>query len=195
MRPSVLTICTAVLLLAPACSRPVLVAPPPAATRDARDETCLEQLRRLGRDGDWLVIRGYHATDNLVSLLTNTPFSHAAVLDLANQQVLEADGTGIHATPLPAFVAKAHRLLLVRPKWSRDGRNLQAVARARELVGRPYDYVGLVGLNAPDRYYCSELAVAIYRPWVRRDDRVPPIIPPNELYYWGTVLFDTGSPD
>jgi len=194
MRPALLTICTA-LLLAPGCSRPVTVTPLRPAERPGRDETALAEVRRLGRDGDWLVIRGYRATDNLVSLLTNSPFSHAAVLDLTNGQVLEADGSGIHATPLPAFVAKAHRLLLVRPKWSREGRNLPAVAQARSLVGRPYDYAGLVGIDRPERYYCSELAVAVYRSWVRKSDHVPPVIPPNELYYWGTVLYDTGSPD
>ncbi len=194
MRPALLTICTA-LLLAPGCSRPVTVAPPRAAERAGRDAETLEALQRLGRDGDWLVIRGYHPTDNLVSLLTNSPFSHAAVLDLARGAAIEADGSGIHVTPLPAFVAKAHRLLLVRPKWSREGRNLEAVALARGLVGKPYDYAGLIGINQPERYYCSELAVAVYRSWVRKSDHVPPVIPPHELYYWGTVRYDTGSPD
>lgn len=194
MRPALLTFCTA-LLVAPGCSRPVTVEPPRAAERAGRDEETLAGLRRLGRDGDWLVIRGYHPTDNLVSLVTNSPFSHAAVLDLANGAVIEADGSGIHVTPLPAFVAKAHRLLLIRPKWSREGRNVHAAAQARSLVGRPYDYAGLIGINHPERYYCSELAVAVYRTWVRKSDHVPPVIPPNELYYWGTVLFDTGSPD
>ncbi len=194
MRPALLTFCTA-LLVAPGCSRPVTVEPPRAAERAGRDEETLAGLRRLGRDGDWLVIRGYHPTDNLVSLVTNSPFSHAAVLDLANGVVIEADGSGIHVTPLPAFVAKAHRLLLIRPKWSREGRNVHAAAQARSLVGRPYDYTGLIGINHPERYYCSELAVAVYRTWVRKSDHVPPVIPPNELYYWGTVLFDTGSPD
>ena len=45
-------------------------------------------LRELGRDGDWLVIRGYHASDNLVSSLTNLPFSHAAVLDTDRDEVI-----------------------------------------------------------------------------------------------------------
>jgi hypothetical protein len=195
MRPALLTICTAALLLACGCSRPVTVTPPRAADRAGWDAAALAELRRLGRDGDWLVIRGYHPTDNLVSLVTNAPFSHAAVLDLSGGKVIEANGSGIHATPLPIFVAKAHRLLLVRPKWSREDRILPAVAQARSLVGKPYDYTGLVGLNHPERYYCSELAVAVYRAWVRKSDHVPPVIPPHELYYWGTVLYDTGSPE
>lgn len=193
MRALPLTLC--ILALATACSRPVLVAPLPAELQSRREAEALEALHRLGRDGDWLVIRGRHATDNLVSLVTNAPFSHAAVLDLGREQVIEADASGVHATALPAFLRKAHRLLLVRPLWSRDGRPAQAVARARDLVGRPYDFTGLVGLDVPSSYYCSELAVAVYRPWVRPSDHVPPIIPPNELHYWGRILFDSGNPD
>lgn len=178
-----------------ACSRPVVVAPLPAELQSSREAGTLAALRRLGRDGDWLVIRGRKGTDNLVSLVTNAPFSHAAVLDLGQEQVIEADASGVHATPLPAFLMKAHRLLLVRPVWSREDRPAQAVAKARGLVGRPYDFTGLVGLNVPSSYYCSELAVAVYRPWVRPSDHVPPIIPPHELHYWGRILFDSGNPD
>ena len=193
MRAVPLTLCS--LVLATACSRPVSVAPLPAELQMARETESMEAIRRLGRDGDWLVIRGRHATDNLVSLVTIAPFSHASVLDLGKDQVIEADATGVHATPLPAFLRKAHRLLLVRPVWSREGRPAQAVAKARSLVGRSYDFTGLVGLNVPSSYYCSELAVAVYRPWVRASDHVPPVIPPNELHYWGRILFDSGNPD
>jgi hypothetical protein len=195
MRPSAVKIgcLVATLLLLAACSRPVTVARPAPEARASRDLETLAALRHLGRDGDWLVIRGYHTTDNLVSLVTNAPFSHAGVLDLERQRVLEADAGGVHATPLPDFVAKAHRLLLVRPKWSGEGRGREALLATRARLGRPYDFGGLVGINHPERYYCSELAVAGYRTWVRKSDHVPPVIPPNELYYWGTVLFDTGS--
>ena len=72
-------VATLAVLLLGACSRPILVAPPP--DREARETRMLEALRRHGQPGDWLVIRGYHATDHLVSALTNAPFSHAAVLD------------------------------------------------------------------------------------------------------------------
>lgn len=193
MRALPLTLCNLALLAA--CSRPVVVAPLPSGLQARREAEALEALRRLGRDGDWLVIRGRHATDNLVSLVTNAPFSHAAVLDLSGNQVVEADASGVHATPLPAFLQKAHRLLLVRPVWAREDRPARAVAKARSLVGRPYDFTGLVGLNVPSSYYCSELAVAVYRPWVRASDHVPPVIPPNELHYWGRILFDSGNPD
>src|SRR6185437_6627915 len=131
---------------------------------------------------DWLVIRGYHATDDLVSAVTDAPFSHAAVLDPERGQVVEAEGKGLHTTPLADFTRKAQRLMLVRPMWASDAAARQAaVEKARSLVGSKYDFAGLVGLNAPDRYYCSELAVAVYGTKVdRRRDHIPPVIPPDQ---------------
>ncbi len=175
------------------CSRPIVIHAP--KDHESREARMLEALRTSGQDGDWLVIRGYHATDNLVSTLTNAPFSHAAVLDRVKDQVVEAEGVGIHTTPLADFVKKAQRLMLLRPMWATDpARQVEALAKARSLVGGKYDFSGLVGLDDPGRYYCSELAVAVYRPHVRAGDHVPPVIPPNELHYWATVLWDSGPP-
>lgn len=176
------------------CSRPIVVTPPTEPVRMERQRLLLAALRSLGEDGDWLVIRGYHPTDHLISAVTNAPFSHVAVLDRERDQVIEADRTGVHLTGLDAFALKAHRLLLVRPKWAALGRNREALTKVRGLVGRPYDFSGLVGLNVPDSYYCSELALAGYRPWVRPADHVPPVIPPHEMLFWGRVIWDSGDP-
>ena len=183
-----------VLLLVGACSRPIVVTPPAAEVHLLRQRQLLEALRSLGEDGDWLVIRGFHGTDHLVSAVTNAPFSHAAVLDRERDQVIEADRTGVHCTRLEDFAPKIHRLMLVRPQWAGQGRNREALLKARGLVGRPYDFSGLVGINDPERYYCSELALATYRAWVKRSDHVPPVIPPFELHYWGRVIWDSGAP-
>src|SRR5262245_16096871 len=110
-----------------ACATPAVVTPVAADRKTVRDAQVLDEVRRLGRDGDWLVIRGYHATDNLVSVATNTPWSHAAVLDRDGDQVIEAEGRGVHTTPLAEFVAKSHRLLLVRSNWATDKSSLEAV--------------------------------------------------------------------
>lgn len=173
------------------CTQPLVVRPP--ESRLEREARALREVTRLGQPGDWLVIRGYHATDHLVSALTNEPFSHVAILDPARQQVIEAEGKGLHTTPLPAFMTKAHRLMLLRPVWATDpARQEAAVARARSLVGSPYDFTGLVGLGLPDRYYCSELAVAVHVPQASRKDRMPPVIPPGDLHRWATILWDSG---
>jgi Permuted papain-like amidase enzyme, YaeF/YiiX, C92 family len=159
--------------------------------REQLDARMLESVRLLGRDGDWLVIRGYHLSDNLVASLTRKTLSHVAVLDKANDRVIEAEAHGVHFTPLPEFVSKSHRLLLVRPVWSDTASAEAALKKAREVVGRPYDFLGLIGFDIPDRYYCSGLAVEIYRPYIRPDDRLPRPVEPAELLFWGRVLYDS----
>src|SRR5205814_5000112 len=128
----------------------------PIAQRNAsdageRDAQVLSVLREQGRNGDWLVARGYHATDNMVATLTNMPFSHAAVLDRDADAAIEAESVGVHATPLSEFVAKSQRLMLVRPVWAGDDAAAAAAAKARALIGRPCDFLGL-GLSVPDEY-------------------------------------------
>jgi hypothetical protein len=167
--------------------------PPEGATRDRRDAAALQAVRDLGRDGDWLVIRGYHLSDNLVASLTNKPFSHAAVLDLANDRVIEAEAAGVHFTPLAEFVAKSHRLLLIRPVWSDAASAEAALKKARDVVGRSYDFLGLIGLGIPDRYYCSSLTIEVYRPYIRAEDQVPRPVEPGQLMYWGRILYDSGA--
>lgn len=174
-----------------ACNHPMVVHPP--ADRAAREARALEAVRRLGQPGDWLVIRGYHATDNFVSVATNAPFSHVAVLDPEKDQVIEAEGKGLHTTPLPEFMKKAHRLILMRSQWATTPERQQAaVAKARGYVGKGYDFAGLVGLNVPDRFYCSELAVAVYAPYASRKDYLPPVLPPADMHFWATILWDGG---
>ena len=179
------------LLLALGCTVPVVVHAP--GDRQEREARALREISRLGQPGDWLVMRGYHATDNLVSTLTDAPFSHVAVLDPERGQVIEAEGKGLHTAPLADFLHRAHRVLLMRPIWATTPERQQAaVAKARTLVGRPYDFTGLVGLKVPDTYYCSELAVAAYAPYPSRKDRLPLVIPPGDMHYWATILWDSG---
>lgn len=189
MRPLLPTL--ALLGLLAACNHPVVVQAP--VDRSAREARALEAVRRLGQPGDWLVIRGYHATDHFVALATNAPFSHVAVLDPEKDQVIEAEGKGLHTTPLPEFMKKAHRLILMRPQWATGpDRQRAAVEKARGFVGRAYDFSGLVGLNVPDRFYCSELAVAVYAPHASRKDHLPPVLPPADMHFWATILWDGG---
>lgn len=184
----------AVTLWLAGCATPAVVMPPPQEIKSAWHAEILGVLNRLGRNGDWLVIRGYHATDNAVSILTNTPWSHAAVLDKDNLQVIEAESQGVHISPLTEFVAKSHRLLLIRPNWATEKSSIQALLKARALVGKGYDFLGLTGVNVPDRYYCSELAVAVYKPSIPAGERIPRPVTPAQLHHWGRILYDSGEP-
>lgn len=186
----------AFLVLLAACSRPMAVHPPPQATREERAAATVDALHALGRSGDWVVRRGYHGTDHAIAALTNAPFSHAALLDLDQDQVIEADGQGgVHLTPLKDFALASHRVWLLRPAWSTPERGLKAVVAARLWVGRKYDFTGLTGLNNPNRLYCSELCIQAYRPWIPKRTPIPPVIPPGTLHDWATVLWDSGPVD
>jgi len=193
MRPATLLL-AALLPLALACAARRTVAPPSPALRDARAAAAAERVAALGQDGDWLVIRGYRRPDDIVATATNMPFSHSALYDAGRWEVLEADGTGVHTLPLSDFVKKAHRLLLVRPAWAAGGAGHEAVGRARALVGKAYDYWGVLGLDDPDKYYCTELVVSVYRDQVPPGEPVPPVVAPGQLLYYGTILYDSGPP-
>ena len=189
---NVLSALSALALIA--CATPPVVAPPDAELKNARDAAVLAEVRRLGGNGDWLVIRGYHATDHLVSVATNTPWTHAAVLDAEKEQFIEAEAQGVHVSPLPEYVAKAHRLLLVRPSWASAKASSDALGKARGFVGKGYDFLGLIGLDVPERFYCSELAVAVYRAYIPAGMRLPRPVEPAQLHYWGRILYDSGNP-
>ena len=180
--------------VAATCSAQVVVTPPPGEAKAVRDADMLAQVRRLGRDGDWLVIRGYHLTDHMVSLATSTPWSHAAVLDMERDQVIEAEAIGVHTTPLAGFVAKSHRLLLMRPNWSGGKASAEALLKARGFVGKRYDFLGLIGVDVPERFYCSELAVAVYQPHIPAGILIPRPVAPAQLHFWGRILYDSGDP-
>jgi uncharacterized protein YycO len=176
------------------CATSVVVRPPAKDQKAQREAQILAEIRRLGRSGDWLVIRGYHVTDNMVTVLTDTPWSHAAVLDLQNGEVIEAESQGVHRSALPVFLEKTHRLLLVRPDWATEKTSAEALSNARALVGKGYDFLGLAGVDIPERFYCSELAVAVYRPYIPAGLRIPRPVAPAQLHYWGRILYDSGAP-
>ena len=162
-----------------------------AAIHQAQNEKIMEAVKSVAVTGDWLVTRGYHATDALVANATGTALSHVAVYNAQSQTVVEAEGRGVHITPLDAFVNKSYRLLVIRPRWLTPDNAGTAYASAEQLVGKDYDYLGTIGFDSPDRYYCSELAVSIYKPWQRPVEKFPDVIKPGDLYLYGRVVYDS----
>jgi len=150
-----------------------------------------QSVLEKAKTGDWLVIRGYHTTDNLVSNVTGIPISHVAVFDFESRLVIEAEGKGVHATALIEFIDKSYRLLIIRPRWRSEANARLALENASKLIGKDYDFLGTVGFNYPSKYYCSEIAVSIYKQWHSEKDKFPKIIKPGELYLYGEVLYDS----
>jgi len=177
------------------CLSQVAVSPPDEPLRSLQTELFVTRIVDEGRDGDWLVTRGYKAGDAFVAGATTMPLSHAALLDHTRWEVVEAESDGVHRTDLWTFVHNTHRLILIRPIWSTEKRGSRAVSKARSLLGSGYDLSGIFGINCPGRFYCSELVVHVYEDYQRDTDRLPHVIEPGQLYLWGDVLYDTRPRD
>jgi hypothetical protein len=165
----------------------------PIADKTQPKEMNLGPVRAVIEHGDWLVIRGVTDPDNFIGSVTNMPFSHSAIYDKDNDEVVEADSHGVHLTSLEKFLGKAARVWVVKPIWATRETRPLAVARARSRVGLPYNYSGLIGLGLPDSYYCSELVIDAWLPFMAGEkvNPIPKVISPGRLHHWGRVVYDS----
>jgi hypothetical protein len=180
----------ALFLLAACLARPV-VKREDGPVHQQQNRVILDAVLQSARSGDWLVIRGYHTTDHLVANATGIPISHVGVYDAVSRTVVEAEGQGVQRTSIEAFVDKSFRLLVIRPRWSTPETSAAAAANAGALVGRSYDFLGTIGFSSSRRYYCSELAVTVYKRWHELSEVFPRVIKPGELYLYGAILYDS----
>ena len=184
-----------ILLLSGCLARPVIISQPQSELHQRQTDLIEQAVLEMATSGDWLVTRGYHATDNLVANATGVPISHVGVFDADTLEVVEAEGEGVHLSSLREFVDKSFRVLVIRPRWLTAENAAPAVSHARSLVGSSYDFLGTVGFDYPDKYYCSELAIAIYEPWYGEREKFPGVIKPGELYLYGRVVYDSRPRD
>ena len=151
-------------------------------------------VQSLGGDGMWLVTRGYHRGDDVIAVATNSPLSHASILDLSKGEVIEAIGKGVVVTELRMFLRETHRLLIIKPRGWTAQRGKEFLGRARGQVGKKYDYLGAVGVPLNTRWYCSELAA--WSAKIRVDRHGPKhVLHPRHMHRYGKILFDTGQRD
>jgi len=156
-----------------------------------QNEEIEQKIRAVAGTGDWLVTRGYHATDNLVANGTGIPLSHVGLFNAESKQVIEAEGVGVHLTGLKVFVNKSYRILVVRPRWRSEDNAYTVWENAQRLVGKKYDLLGTVGFNFPEKYYCSELALRVYSNWFSGKEKFPSVTKPGEMYLYGRVIYDS----
>jgi uncharacterized protein YycO len=149
-----------------------------------------EEIARHGHDGDWLVIRGYNSSDYLVAAATNAELSHVGILDADNAEVVEAVSPVVRSVSLQGFLEGADRVLLIRPNEGDAGSGAQALQRARSMIGKPYDFLGTVGLPEREKFYCSELAAWSAGREVDRDG-LENVVHPDSMPNYGIVLFDS----
>jgi len=180
-----------ILYLMSGCLARTVVKKPDGEIHLRQNSIIQQKIDSLALSADWLVIRGYHTSDNIVANATAVPISHVAIFDKENGLVIEADNSGVHKTPLSDFIDMSYRVLIIRPRWRNSSNAGQALQNAYALIGKGYDFWGTIGLDIKDKYYCSELAVHIYTDWISEKERLPKVIKPGELYLYGTILYDS----
>lgn len=183
-------VCLAVSLVCITACKYGIVQKPKNLASLQEDSIYTKSILEKSKNGYWLVARGYKWTDDLVATATVTDYSHAAVLDMSTQSVIEADSKGVHESSLAHFVNHSYRITIVKPGGYTSPRGVLAVQVAREKLGKPYDFLGTVGLNNPDKYYCSELAACSYS-HLKDSLKLPLIVEPVYLLKLGTVIYET----
>jgi hypothetical protein len=150
-------------------------------------------LRRLARDGDWIVSRAYYLTSDLIVLGTaGEALSHGSIYDATRGTVIESVGSGVRELPLAAFLERNHVAILVRPFELTAAESRAAVARARSRVGAAFDVTGMLGVDDPDRFYCTELVFWASQIPERTGARER-VITPADLLKYGEVVYWSGE--
>lgn len=183
---SVVLISLAFLLLTGCAVKPIRTVPQPA-------EMNLAGVRAVIEDGDWVLIRGVTRNSNIISTVTNMPFTHASIYDAENDSVVESIAEGVKMTTLEYLLGEAQRIWVLKPIWATPENRHLAVERARSNIGSKYNYSGLIGLNTPGTYYCTQLVIDAWRPFMdkREDNPIPHIVAPGSLHHWGRVVYDS----
>ena len=183
-------------VIAVGCGLPSIYAkkPPASVEDDAVVRAWVEEIREQGEAGDWLLTRNYaFAGDVIAGVSLGESLSHAALYDKDRDMVIEATSPRVQAVPLENFVRRYRRVILARPNWLGAEEQNRSVDRARALVGRPYDWSGLVGIDDDDKYYCSEFVIDVTN--VDGTVRKPLLVTPAALLAVTHVIFDGGIRD
>lgn len=182
---------------APGCAhepKSVMVARPADPTADAAvTQMWAKEIHDKARDGDWLLSRSYYMMADAITAATpGEDVSHAAIYDARHDTIIESIGTGVREIPLSELVARNHFMIIVRPTGMTAADQSEALGRARSQIGAKYDIGGMFGVDAPEKFYCSEL---VY--WASqteaRSGRRERVITPSDLMRYGEVIYWSGK--
>ena len=162
---------------------------------EAIDEMWAAEIRNVARDGDWFLSRSYYAVGDAIAVLTRgEDLSHAAIYDKSRDMVVESVGEGVREVTLVAFLKRNHYVIVVRPSNMTAADQAHALARAKTKLGLPFDIRGMVGIDNPNAWYCSELVF-----WASqteaRTGASETVITPADLMKYGEVIYWSGKRD
>lgn len=190
---SALVLTFSVLAMSAGCSHSLVVARPADKKLDeAYSQLFIEESLRNVQDGDIVLRRGYAVLSDIITFVTVGPsVSHAGIYDATTGTIIESIDGGVSERTLPEYVSGSHRVVIVRPPLPKADKRA-AVLQARATIGTPFDYTGFVGIDNPERFYCSELIVWAYRAQERGFDGGT-LVAPGELVAFGDIVYDSGD--
>lgn len=185
------------LLMVAGCSRPSLMVKRPADTHTNEAVTAMwtDEIRKVARDGDWILSRSYYLVGDAIAIgTTGEDLSHASIYDAKKQTVVEAVSAGIREIPLAQLVDRNHYIVVVRPSKMTAAEQTEALARARSKVGGKFDIGGMFGVDHKDRFYCSELLYWASQTEARNGTHEH-VVTPSDLMKYGEVVYWSGKRD
>jgi hypothetical protein len=145
-----------------------------------------QSLRDEIQTGDLLLFRGKHFLSGAIEKLSNSPYSHVAILAKWHGRVLafQADLRGVEVLPASRIVYRYDGAVdwwALKPEWRESGKFSEHLLfdTALTLLGIKYGYWKLLGLAAriilgrtlnprdaratPDSLFCSQFVSLCYR--------------------------------
>lgn len=193
--PLLIALSTAALLAACSAKSPLIHRPTDPGVDSAISALWASEIRRVARDGDWILSRAYYATSDLIVLGTpGEDLSHGSMYDATKDTVIESVSSGVREIPLEKFVARNHLLIVVRPSHMSAADGRAALARARTQLGVAFDFAGMFGFDDPERFYCTELVYWASQTAARTGSHERVVTPPDLMKY-GEVIYWSGKRD
>jgi len=162
---------------------------------DAINKLWASEIRRVARDGDWILSRSLTPQGDMISWVTfsGEKFSHASIVDVSHGTVVEAITPVVREIPLEDLMARNWYVVVVRPTGLTAEESKAALERARSQLGVEFDLWGFVGFEEPQKWYCTELVA-----WASGLDAKlgkQAVVYPNELMDVGEVIYYSGRRD
>jgi uncharacterized protein YycO len=162
---------------------------------DAINKMWAAEIRRVARDGDWILSRSLTPQGDMISAVTlsGEKFSHASIVDVTHGTIVEGITPAVREIPLEELMARNWYVVVVRPSGLTAEESKIALDRARSQIGIAFDLWGFVGFQEESKWYCTELLWWASGFEAKHGKQV--VIFPNELMDVGEVVYYSGRRD
>lgn len=160
----------------------------------AIDKLWADEIRRVARDGDWIVSRSLTSTGDLLTMVSSgEKFSHASIVDVTHGTIIEAITPVVREISLEELLSRNWYVVVVRPSGQTAEEAKASLERARGELGKEFDLWGFVGYPQPGLWYCTELVY--WASGFEESHGAHAVLFPNELLDYGEVIYYSGRRD